>query len=421
VPLRDVVITGLGVISPIGIGNDAFWTALRHGKSGVRPLTHFDASRLPIPFGGEVLDFDPKEFVKPRKSLKVMSRDIQFAVTAASLATAHAGIEIGAIDPERFGVVFGADMMHCPLEELAEVYRSCAVEGRFDFRRWGEQAMAHMYPLWMLKYLPNMPACHIGIALDARGHNNSIVLGDVSSLLAVSEGAHLIARGQADTMIVGGASSQITPSLYVRSCAGEVSHRADRPEAACRPFDAARDGAVLGEGAAALVLESRQHATARGARIIGRVLACTSAFAPRSNDAVTDGTAIRASIQNTLLSAGLSGGDVGHVNANGQSTVLDDRREAQAIRAVLDDVPVTAPKSFFGNLGAGTGAVELAVSVLALSEGVVPPTLNYEQPDPECPINVISRAPLHGTKPTALVLNQASAGQAAAVLIAAET
>ena len=416
---REIVITGLGVVSPIGIGVDAFWSSLLRGISGVAPLAAFDPSGMPLTIGAEVSDFDPKEYVKPRKSLKVMSRDIQFGVSAADMACTHAGIESGAVDPERFGVVFGADMILCPLDDVVAAYRSCTVEGEFDFRKWGSQALAQLYPLWMLKYLPNMPACHIAITHDARGPNNSLATAEVSSLLAVAEAARVIERGQADVMVVGGASSRIHPTTFVRASIGEVSRRATQPEAASRPFDARRDGAVYGEGSAALVLENREHAERRGAKILGRVLGYSCAFEPLLNGSPRQGTAIRATIRNSLRSAGLAPGDIGHVNAHGLSTVQDDRAEAQAISAELGQVPVTAPKSFFGNLGAGTGAVELLVSVLALCHDQVPVTLNYEDPDPTCPVNVVHGAPLRGAKGTALVLNQAATGQSAGVIIAA--
>jgi len=265
-----------------------------------------------------------------------------------------------------------------------------------------------------------MPACHIAIAQDARGPNNSLTTAEVSSLLAVAEAARIIERGQADVMVVGGTSSRIHPTTFLRGCIGNISRRTDCPEAASRPFDAARDGAVYGEGATAIILESRAHAQGRGVRVRGRVLGYASAFEPRQNGAPPRGAAIRATIENSLRSAGLAADDVGHVNAHGLSTVEEDRAEAQAIRQVLGDVPVTAPKSFFGNLGAGTGAVEMAVSILALEADCVPVTLNYEQPDPLCPVNVVHGAPLRGGKGIAVLLNQATTGQAAAVVIAAE-
>ena len=214
------------------------------------------ASDLPVPFGGEVADFDPKQYVRPRKSLKVMNRDIQLAFVAADLACADGGIRERRIDPERLGVLFGADMMACDLEELTNAYRACMVDGRFDFSRWGPAAMAEIFPLWMLKYLPNMPACHVGIAQDARGPNNTIVSGEVSSLAAVAEAVGVLERGQADVMIVGGSSSRIHPTVWACSRDLPLSRRSDDPAAACRPFDARRDGMVYGEGAAAFLLET---------------------------------------------------------------------------------------------------------------------------------------------------------------------
>ena len=418
-PENEVVITGLGVVSPIGIGVAAHWAAMLNMRSGVRPLTQFDPVAVPLKIGAEVVGFDPKEFVKPRKSLKVMTRDIQFGVTAASMACDSAGLRAGSVDPERMGVVIGSDMMQCEPADVAAAFRGCLVEGRFDFTRWGTAALEQIYPLWMLKYLPNMPACHIAIAHDARGPNNSITLGDVSSLLAITEAVRVIRRGQADLMVTGGACSRVHPTIWVRHCVGEFSRRTDDPAAACRPFDLDRDGAVHGEGAAAFVVERRGFAEARGAPILATVAGYASTFESRGNGKPFRGDGIRHSIREALRSAGIAKGDVGHVNAHGLSTRRDDAAEAQAIRAELGDVPVTAPKSVFGNLGAAGGAVEMVASVLALVEGPVPPTMNYEREDETCPVNVIRGQALRGAKPSALLLNQASTGQAAALVLTA--
>src|SRR5262245_51189311 len=182
---REVVITGLGVVSPIGIGIDAFTDSLRAGRSGVRPIQLFDASGFPVRIVAEVVDFDPKAYVRPRKSLKVMSREIQFGFAAADMAMAAAVLQQGQAEPDRFGVVFAAEMIYCGLDELEAVYRRSMAEGKFDFGRWGEAMMSEMYPLWLLRNLPNMVACQIAIVHDARGPNNTISLSDVSSLLAV--------------------------------------------------------------------------------------------------------------------------------------------------------------------------------------------------------------------------------------------
>ncbi|MGQ9575589.1 MAG: beta-ketoacyl-[acyl-carrier-protein] synthase family protein [Thermoguttaceae bacterium] len=415
---REVVITGIGVVSPIGIGAAEFWRSLMEGRGGVRRLSWFDGSDLPAPIGAEVSDFDPARMVRPRKALKVMSRDIQLAVVAADMACSQAGLAHAGIDPDRLGVVFGADLIAADPAEMVEAYRACMDDGHFDFRCWGQKGLGAMFPLWMLKYLPNMPACHIGIIQDARGPNNTHTLGEISGLTAVAEAADVIRRGQADAMIAGGTSSRIHPSVYLRTTARQFSQRLDDPARACRPFDADRDGMVYGEGAAAFLLEAREHAAARGANCLARIVAGATAFEPPRPDRTLEGQAIGRAIRAVLAASGLKPSEIGHVNAHGLSTTMDDRIEARAIRQTLGDVPVTAPKSFFGNIGGGGGGVEMAVSVLAFQHGLVPPTLNYERPDPDCPIQVIQGGAHPVDRLTALVLNHSSTGQAAAMILA---
>ena len=332
---------------------------------------------LPTPFGGEIIDFDPKKFVKNRKSLKVMSREIQLAVSAAEMAADMAGHRTKPLDPDRFGVVFGADVIPCELPEIVPAFRSCMVEGKFDFHRWGHAAMAEMFPLWLLKYLPNMHACHIGLAQDARGPNNSLTLGDVSSLSAAVEAVRVIERGQADAMLAGGAGSRIHPTMLFRGMAHELSRRGGEPAKACRPFDAGRDGMVNGEGAAAYMLESREHAAGSRRRppaqnsrpCLGlRALGHGQSLRPRSRPPA-GAPALRRVLAGVLKESGVAPQAVGCVIAHGFSTHLDDEREAKAIREVLGDVPVTAPKSYFGHFGAGSGAVEMVVGLLALNIG----------------------------------------------------
>jgi 3-oxoacyl-[acyl-carrier-protein] synthase II len=415
----EIVITGVGVVSPIGIGLEAFWGALLAGESGIRPMNLFDASALSVRFGGQIADFDPRQLVRPRKSLKVMSREMQIGFAAADLALGDAGIEPGAADPQRCGVVFGADMIYAGLEDLERAYRQARANGRFDYHRFAGSIHEEVHPLWLLKHLPNMTASHIAIAHDARGPNNTIVLGDVSGLLAVTEAASLIRRGWADVMIAGGTGCRLHPTALVARGDAQLSHRGDDCRRACRPFDRDRDGFVNGEGAAALVLESRRRAEARGARIRARILAATSRCEPAVVRGGVTGTGLRQAIRATCEAAGLAARDVGHVNAHGMSSIDMDRIEAAALRAEFGDVPVTAPKSLFGNLGAGGGTVELAAAVLAVERGLVPATLNYESPDPACPVAVVHGPPLAGRPATAVAVNFCSTGQAVAVAIAA--
>ncbi len=422
---REVVITGTGVVSPVGIGKQSFWQALLAGQSGVERLRMCDPSELPVPFGAELKSFQPKEFVTPRKSLKVMCREIQTGFAAARLAMDDARLTAGAVDSERLGVLFGSDMLYCDLPDMADAFRAAQVDRHVELAAWGEIGLPRLYPLWLLMYLPNMTACHLAIAHDARGPNNSITAGDTSSLLALFEATRYIERGLADVMLTGGSGTRLNPTQLVYRSDSVLSHRSSNPAAASRPFEAGRDGMVNGEGAAAFVLESRTHAEARGAKIQARVLGCGQAFdgvfrgGDQYPEVSPEGFGIQHAMHQALREAQLEPADIGHVNAHGDSTRAGDRREAAAIRAVLGpEVPVTAPKSFFGNLGAGSGAVELAASVLALQEGQVPFTLNYEMPDPECDIRVVRDAPLPAPRGTALVLNQSSLGQAVAVVLA---
>ncbi len=417
-PQREVVITGIGVVSPIGIGNEPFWTSLCERRSGVRSLGLFTNSDLPATIGAKVVELHPERHVRPRKSLKVMSPEIQLAVVAADLACTDAGMDRSPVDPQRLGVVFGADMIACDLEEMVPAYRSCMGSGQFDFAQWGTSALPEMYPLWMLKYLPNMPACHIGIAQDARGPTNSLTLREVSSLAAIAEAMRVIERGQADAMIAGGTGSHVHPMMWGRMKIYRPSQHSGDPAAASRPFDADRNGLVHGEGAGAFVLEERRRAEARGAKVLARILGHAIAFEPHRPGQPLRGQAIRAVIGRALDDARLAPEEVGHVNAHGLSTRDDDEMEAQAIRDTLGDVPVTAPKSFFGNLSAGTGAVEMAASVLAFDKGLVPPTLNYERPDPKCPVNVVHGEPLKLPRPTALLLNHSHDGRSVAMVLA---
>jgi len=414
---REVVITGVGVVSPIGIGHETFWESLMAGRSGIRPIGSFDSSLLSVPFGGEIADFDPKLWIRPRKSLKVMSREIQFGFAAADLAMADAGLAAGVIEPERFGVVVGGDMIYADLEEMERTYRRALAGGGFDFSTWAEAIHEDLHPLWLLKHLPNMTASHIAIAHDARGPNNTIVLGDVSGLLAIGEAASVIRRGWADVMLAGGSGCRLHPMALVARGDALLSHRRDDCTRACRPFDRDRDGLVNAEGAGMVVLESREHAESRRAGIRGCLRAAISRCEPATGGAPLTGSALRLAIGAALSQAGMTAAEIGHVNAHGVSTVEMDRVEAAAIRSALGNVPVTAPKSVFGHLGAGGGAVELIASILGINAGVVPATLNYQTPDPGCPVDVVHGSPRTGRAPTALAVNLCSTGQAAAVIV----
>jgi 3-oxoacyl-[acyl-carrier-protein] synthase II len=416
---REVVITGLGAVCPLGVGKEAVWASLSAGKSGVQPIAEFAGTDLPYRFGGKIEGFEPKEYVQPRKTLKVMSSEIQAAYSAAMLALQDAGLAKDSVAPERLGVVLGSEMLYGELSELCDTYRNCLVDGEFHHELWAEQAMKNLFPLWMLKYLPNMAACHIGIACDARGPNNSVVEGGVSSLLALLESAQVIIRGHADVMICGGSGSTLTMGAIAFRGHHHLTKWRGAAEESPRPFDARRDGTVLGEGAGMYLLEAREHAEARGAKILARLLGGSRLFEPVVAGQIPGGTAISGTILASLAQANLQPADIGFVSACASGNVQGDAVEAQAIERTLGQVPVTAFKSYYGDIGAGSGSVELVASILALQNGIIPMTRNYAQPDKACPINVVRDEPQALKKPVLMALNQSATGHAAAVLLGA--
>jgi 3-oxoacyl-[acyl-carrier-protein] synthase II len=401
-----VVITGMGVVSPLGTDTGTFWSALTRRVSGVRVREEFAGVRHPFRIAAEVRDFEARNFVRPRKALKVMCRPIQYGFAASTQAVDQSGIA-GQVDPERFSTVFGTEAFYADPEEVALVFRKCIVNRCYDHSRWGEYAMREIEPLWMLKYLPNMVASHISIACDARGPSNTICQAEASSLLAIIEAIDLIRRGAADAAIAGGTGSLLATTGMIYRGLHRLSKRIDEPEQASRPFDLGRDGMVAGEGAAAFVLEREDFARARGVRPIARILGFDRGFAPGASME----QAIASTLETSLRRAELTPADLGHCNAHGFSTPEDDIREARGIAKSLGDVPVIAPKSNFGNPGPGTGSLELLTSVQACRTGLLPPVLNLEQQDPECPIRMVDGEGLRSNHPTAVTLNFTETGQ----------
>lgn len=416
---RRAVLTGLGVITPIGNEPASFWEALRQGKSGVRTIQSFDASPLSTRFGGEIVDFDGKSYLLTRdakKQQRVMARAIQLAVAAAQVAIEDAKIEKGTLDPTRVGVEFGAGLLPSELPELGEaaVLSQSATPGMVDLRAWGEKGLAAITPLWMLKYLPNMLACHVSILHDAQGPNNTITEGDVASLLALGEALHILRRGHADVFIVGGADSKINPLSLIRQCTfGHLSRHNEAPENACRPFDRRRDGLAVGEGGAVLIVEELEHAQRRGAAIVGEIVGFGAAF-----DRGVTGRGLARAMHAALAQAGIRPDAIDHVNAHGLGSRRFDAAEASAIAEVFgaNGVPVWAIKGNLGNLAAGAGITELAASVLAMKHGTVPATRNHEEPSSDCPV-AVTRAPRAVARPYFLKLGFTDMGQCAAVVV----
>jgi 3-oxoacyl-[acyl-carrier-protein] synthase II len=429
---RRVVITGIGVESPLGSTKDALWEGLSQRRSGVERLALGGAEPLPTSFGaavrqftGEIDDFGPleKEPKKAiRKGLKVMCRECQMGVAAAQLALADAAIKPGSVDPDRTGISFGADYMLSVPDEFSEGVVQCRDEqGRFQFPRWGTEGMAKMSPLWLLKYLPNMPASHLAIYNDFRGPNNSLTLREAAANAALGEAYQIILRGSAEVMLVGATGTRLHPMKMIHAFQQEEVAAGDGdPASASRPFDRDRRGMVLGEGAGAILLEELASATARGATIYGEVLGAASGSVSGRRLVARRDRAMVNALQAVLTAAGATVDEVGHLHAHGISTRTSDAEEARAIQEVFaarsTPLPVVAAKSYFGNLGAGSGMVELIASLLALRHDRLFPILNYATPDPECPVAAVR----DGDVPPGasfINLNVTPQGQAAAVMV----
>jgi 3-oxoacyl-[acyl-carrier-protein] synthase II len=424
--MRRVAVTGLGVVAPNGIGKEAFWHSCVNGRSGIRPIRCFDASAHPVRIAGEVPEFDILPFVphSQRKSVKIMGRAARFGVAAAGMAVRDSGLDLDRQNPERVGVVMGTGLVPIDLPEIAPlVAHAYDDDGKLRADKIGQLGGGALFPMWILKYLPNMTAAHISLAHNAQGPNNTIVTACAAGTQAIGEAFRLIARDDADFVLAGGADSRLDPLLLLAYSAIGALSPARRPaEEVSRPFDRERDGFVLGEGAAVLMLEEMQHARQRGATIYAEILGLGSSF---DAYAVTKpdpeaGGAVRA-IRWALREAGINPSDVDYINAHGTSTRLNDLMETTAVKRVFGDsanaIPMSSIKSMVGHLIGAAGAVEAVAMALTLHEGVVPPTINLTKPDPECDLDYVPITARTETVHTAVSTSFGFGGQNAALVM----
>ena len=378
---RRVVITGLGAVTPIGNSVSEYWSGLTEASNGVAPITLFDASRHACRFAAEVKDFDPTGVLDPKET-KRWDRFCQFGVVAAKEALAHSGLEIDDSNRQRIGVIIGSGVGGLlTMETQAHV-----LEGKGPGR---------VSPFTVPMMIPNMATGLAAIALGTQGPSSAVATACAAGSNAIGDALRLLQQGHADAMVCGGAESAITPlGVAGFASAKALSFRNDDPATASRPFDAERDGFVIGEGAGILVLETLEHAQNRGASILGEVIGYgMTCDAHHITSPIPGGVGGARAMSLAIADAGLQPKDIDYVNAHGTSTPANDSNETSAIKTALGDrarqIPVSSTKSMTGHLLGGSGGIEAVAAVLALQHGVIPPTINHQNPDPACDLDVV--------------------------------
>ncbi|MBM4026450.1 MAG: beta-ketoacyl-[acyl-carrier-protein] synthase family protein [Planctomycetes bacterium] len=428
-----VVVTGLGAVSPLGLGVPETWAGLCAGRCGIRRIRAFDPTGLPCEWAGEVPEYRIQERVPRtyRKAVKLMCRDIELAVLAAGEAITSGGLVTKGIDPEkvnidptRFGINIGAGIICCDLVELGPAVAASTLDGRFDLHKWGREGLQLVTPLWLLKYLPNMPACHIGIIHDMQGPSNTITCSEAAAHLALGEAAQVIARGDADLALAGGAEAKVNQMMILRQhlLRRAVSTGTGDPETICRPFDANACGAIFGEGAAMLVLENLDHARRRNARILAEIagIGQSHSMSAAYERLEPDGQGIRIAVEKALADAEIGPEDLDLVIPHGTAIPQDDLAEARGLAAALGPavkkIPVWPTKSMLSTTGAAGGALDVVAAVQAITEGVIPPARNFQTPAPGCPLNVLT-ARRDGPIRHVLCCSYTHGGQTAAIVL----
>ncbi len=378
---RRVVVTGIGVISPIGNDLASFWDSLSHGRGGIARITAFDVSRFSSQIGGEVKNFDPAAFIDP-KAAKRMDRFIQFGAAAAKQALADSGLDLSREDCTRIGVIAGSGVGGLStIEQQHKIYL--------------EKGPARVSPLLVPMMIIDLLPGQISMLFGLKGPNLAVVTACATSTHCLGQGMWAIRDGMADIMVAGGAEASICELGLAGFCSMRaLSTRNDQPEKACRPFDKDRDGFVIAEGAGMLVLEELEHARRRGARIYAEVCGYgATADAHHLTAPAPNGEGAARSMKMAMADAGVNPAEVQYINAHGTSTDLGDKFETMAIKTALGDaarkVAVSSTKSMHGHLLGAAGAVEATATIMAIQHGIIPPTINYETPDPECDLDYV--------------------------------
>lgn len=382
---RRVVITGIGLVSPIGLTTSENWQAVLNGRSGIGPITRFDTTKFDAKIAGEVKDFDPSKFIE-KKEIKKMDRFIQYAIAASDEALADSGLKITPENADRIGVIVGSGMGG--LETLCHNEDICSQQGP-------GRVSAFFIPGCVINLAPGQ----ISIRTGAKGPNFSPVSACATGTHTLGEAYHVIKRGDAEAIIAGGAEATVTPVAVAGfTNMKALSTYSGDPTKACRPFDAERDGFIMGEGAGILILEELEHAKSRGANIYAEIVGFgMNSDAYHMAAPIPDGSGAARCMELAVASAGLKPEDVDYINAHGTSTPANDAMETAAIKMVFGEhaqkLMVSSTKSMTGHMLGAAGGVEAAFCALAIKEGIVPPTINYENPDPQCDLDFVPNQP----------------------------
>lgn len=404
-----VVITGIGPIASVGVGVDAFWNGLLSGTSGIDTVSSFDITDYPSKVGSEVKDFQISDYMDPKEARR-NDRYTHFAVAASKLAMQDGGLEIGTPDPERFGVLVGSGIGG--MQTIQEQ----------SFRLF-EKGPRKVSPFMIPSLIANIASGVVGIETGARGPNYGIVSACATGTHTIGESFRILRDGEADVMLAGGSEAAITELGYAGFCSMKAmsTQYNDAPQTASRPFDKGRDGFVMGEGAGVLLLETLEHAHARGARIyceISGYAASCDAFHITSPD--PEGKALSTAIKKVIKEAGMEASDVDYINAHGTSTPYNDKFETNAIKIALGEhasnIMVSSTKSMTGHLLGAAGGIESAVCVKTIFDGKVAPTINYTDPDPDCDLDYVPNTMREADVKVAICNNSGFGGQNATLL-----
>ena len=378
---RRVVVTGLGVVSPLGSDVETFWSRLIAGESGIGPVTRFDISKYDTRIGGEVSGFKAEDFLD-KKEIRRADLFVQYAIGATAQAVKQAGVSADTVDPNRYGVVVGSGIGG--IATFEDQHRTLL-----------EKGPSRVSPFFIPMMISDMASGQVSIQFGAKGPNYCTVSACSSGAHAVGDAFRIIQNNEADVMISGGAEAPITPVSFAGFCSMKaMSTRNDEPQKASRPFDAQRDGFVMGEGAGVLVLEELEHARRRGAKILGEVVGYgATGDAHHMTAPAPEGEGAARAMRAAIRDSGLAPESFGYLNAHGTSTPLNDKFETQAIKSVFGEqakkLPVSSTKSMTGHLLGAAGGLETIICVLALERQKLPPTINYESPDPDCDLDYV--------------------------------